>query len=514
MSQTALKLKNIVKAYSEGHIAIRDVSLTIKNGEIHGLLGENGAGKATLVKILTGSLQPDDGEIIFKDEDYTPRSEVDAVKCGMMKVQDISGLVPSLTVAENIILGKRDNSIFIDKKSSVEITEKLVEEFELTLNPNTVVEYLSDQDKMLTEILKAVHHGIQMIVINQPSTHVSAGQIEYLFDLMKKLKSKDMTILYVTNSPDEIMRVCDGVTIMREGSVVRKATTRKTNVFELKNIISSGERAKLVKNTLFNPGDVVLKIRNLTTYRQSGTAGVDNISFSIREGEICALMGNGESGALELCNAIIGREKLAGGKIFVYDDDISSEKVVDIRKLGISFLVQSSGELPIADTLSIQENILPLQHVNPTYNTAGFLNNKLLKEEAQELVSEYRIECNSVEDLAGTLSKSGKRKLLFARECSNEPTLLIAYRPTENATDSNIALMQQKLIDLRNNGTAILLIPTNEQEYRSIADSTITLNNGKLTSSSEGCFKAGLAEAYMNGELEMTPEELEARCFE
>ena len=205
---------------------------------------------------------------------------------------------------------------------------------------------------------------------------------------------------------------------------------------------------------------------------------------------------------------------IVGGQIAVYDDDVTKDGVQGTRALGVSFLIAASHRTGVANTLSIQENLLPYQYSNPEYLNEGLLDNDKLAQEAQHLLEEYQIDYDDVNDLASTLSSASKQKLLFARECSNEPVLLIAYRPTAGTSGANASLLRQKLLELRREGTAILLVPTDAEEYRLLADSSLVLHQGRQTACCQGKPEQELLDQYISGELCMTREEMEAMCFE
>ncbi|MEG1932480.1 MAG: ATP-binding cassette domain-containing protein, partial [Pygmaiobacter sp.] len=294
-----------------------DANLTLEKGEIHGLLGENGAGKSTFVKILSGVLPADEGTILLASQLFAPASPAQAAALGVIKLQKRSDLVPSLTVAENIVLGRATGKLVLDRAAAIKITQKLIERFGIELDPSAVAAHLSEEDTLETELLKAVYHGVKVLIIDEPSTHISMGQIEYLFEMLHRLQRVGITVLYVTNKEKEIHRVCDRVTIMTDGTTTETLRVADTSPLQLRGLMTSGKAVVSLAKSVFHPGETVLKVRELDTYHEQGSPALDDVSFSVREGEILAVLGNAESGTHTLCEAIAGLGHIVGGKITV-----------------------------------------------------------------------------------------------------------------------------------------------------------------------------------------------------
>lgn len=511
MSQIALQMEHISKAYREGFVAIKDASLTVKKGQIHGLLGENGAGKSTFVKLLSGVLPPDSGTVLLEGQPFSAPSPADAARQGVIRLQSRPDLVPSLTVAENIVLGDRDAGFLANRTRAVEVTEKLIRKFGIELDPNALAAHLNEEDTLETELLKAVHHGVKLLIIDEPSTHVSMGQIEYLFEMLHRLQRTGITILYITNHVEEALHVCDTITVMTDGTTGDTLDAKTAGVAQLKMLMTSGAPHRRPVKPDLELGETVLRVQDLATFHQVGQPALDDLDFTIRAGEILAVVGNADSGARQLCEAIAGLQRIVGGKIELFDEDITKDGVAGTRSLGVSFLISAPGRLGVASSLSIQENLLPYQYANPAYLHEGLLDDEKLQQLARKLVQEYDIDCGSVDDLAGTLSAASAQKLMFARECSNEPVLLIAYRPTAGTSEANAALLRRKLVQLQQEGTAVLLVPTDAEEYQQLADSTLVLHEGRASAHCTGLLALDELDAYATGRKQMTQEEMEAK---
>ncbi len=515
MAQDRLHIEHISKAYTEGTVAIVDASLTIGAGEIHGLLGENGAGKSTFVKIISGELQRDGGTFELDGSPIAPASTTAAAALGIFRLQKQSGLVPSLTVAENILLGRQKSGFALLNRGEMnrEI-DKLLREFEMDPAPSDLARQLTAEDALEMEVLKAYSAGAKLIILDEPASYFSLAQTEELFGLLRKIAAKGVSILYVSNQVREMLELCKKITVMEDGVTTGCYDSDKMTAAQLQRQMVHNSRVKKPKREPGTPGDTVLKVRNLSVFRDADQPAVQQVSFSVRAGEILALVGRPDSGAKELCEAICGLSRIVTGRVSIYDDDITADRVRGVRDLGVSFLLSTPQYSGVASSLSIQENLLPYQYTNPDYRNHGLLDQEKLGQESERLIKEYDIRCQSDEENASVLSTSSTQKLLAAREFSNEPVLLVAYQPTFGTSEETAAFLEKKLLRLRDEGTAILLVPTDWNEFAAIADSVLVLHQGSVSAYFAQPVGQEKLNPYMNGELQMSSEELEAVCFE
>ncbi len=515
MSQECLRVEHIQKAYTEGFVAIKDASLTVKQGEIHGLLGENGAGKSTFVKIISGLLPRDGGTFELCGVPVSPSSQEEAAQLGIIKLQKRSSLVPSLSVEENILLGRQKNTLApLDRKQMRREISALLKEFSMDPAPQDLARNLTAEDALETELLKAYYAGAKLLILDEPASYFTLAQTEELFALLRKLAAKGIAILYVSNQIREMLELCENITVMEGGFTTGEYAAADMTVRRLQNRMVRQNKPEKIHKTRPQPKETVLKVRDLSIFRSEAKQAVQKVSFSVRAGEILTLIGKPDSGARELCEVISGLAPAVAGKVTVFDDDITADSVRGVRELGVSFLISSPQRVGVAPSLSIQENLLPYQYTNPAYRNHGMLDQEKLKQEAVRLVKEYDIRCGSVEENASVLSTSSAQKLLAAREFSNEPVLLVAYQPTFGTSEETAAFLEKKLLELRDEGTAILLVPTDLDEFAAIADSALVLYQGSVSAYLPKVSGKEELDPYINGEKWMTQEELEAVCFE
>lgn len=508
-------MEHICKAYTEGFVTIKDASLTLMQGEIHGLLGENGAGKSTFVKIISGLLAPDGGTFELMGKPVAPQSPVEAAGLGIVKLQKRSGLVPSLTVEENMLLGRQKNSFSpLDRKKMRREVGALLEEFHMDPGPGDLALHLTAEDALETEVLKAYYAGAHLIILDEPASYFSLAQTEELFTLLRRVAAKGVAILYVSNQVREMLELCDKITVMEGGVTTATLAAADTSPQQLQRRMVQENKAPKVRKTRAKPGDTVLKVRGLSTFGDAQRPVLNKVSFSVRAGEILAVVGKPDSGTRELCEVVAGLASAVAGKVLVFDDDITGDSVHGTRELGVSFLISTPQRIGVAPALSIQENLLPYQYTNPAYRSHGLLDKEKLKAEADRLIEEYDIRCADAQENAAVLSTSSAQKLLAAREFSNEPVLLVAYRPTFGTSEETAAFLEKKLIELRDEGTAILLVPTDWDEFATLADSALVLDKGQVSAYLPKVQGGEELDAYINGESRMSAEELEAVCFE
>ncbi|MDD2993413.1 MAG: ATP-binding cassette domain-containing protein [Pygmaiobacter sp.] len=515
MPQECLRIEHICKAYSEGVVAIQDACLVVQQGEIHGLLGENGAGKSTFSKIISGQIKPDSGLFELMGKPVHPQSATEAAQIGIVRLQKHSGLVPSLTVEENILLGHEKGFLRpLPRKQMRSEIAALLKEFAMDPGPADLAQHLTAEDALETEVLKAYYAGAHLIILDEPASYFSVAQTQELFALLRKVAAKGVAILYVSNQVDEMLELCDNITVLVDGITTKTVPAWAAAAQQMKHDMEHEGMAYQVSCPPAHLGDTVLKVRGLSTFRDKTHPVLNNVSFSIRSGEILALVGKPGSGIKEICEVVAGLVPAVTGQVLLYDDDILGESVRGVRDFGVSFLISNPQRTGVVPSLSIQENLLPYQYTNPEYRNHGFLDKEKLKEEADRLIKEYDIRCISGQENAGTLSTSSAQKLLAAREFSNEPVLLVAYQPTAYTGDSAAAFLKKKLIELRDEGTAILLVPTDWREFSTLADSVVVLHQGSVAACIHGVQGNEDLNPYINGQARMSNEELEAVCFE
>ena len=339
-NQTVLQMNHIMKIYGNGVVANEDVSLELRKGEIHALLGENGAGKSTLMKVLFGLEAPDQGDIILNGQKTTIKSPQEAISKGIGMVHQHFMLVPSLTVAQNIILGVAPKKgLFIDMDKAVKAARDIAEEYNFDLDVNQRVEEIPVGIKQKVEILKALYRGAEILILDEPTAVLTPQETDELFVQLMKLKDKGHTIIFISHKLDEIKKICDRATIMRNG--------RSMGTYEVKDITTQemsrlmvGREVSLTfdKNEQHLTDDIFVKVRNLTVHNSQGVLKVDDLSFDVKGGEILGIAGVEGNGQSELIDTLTGLNKKYKGEIKIKGEDIANTSIEGIRALKLAHI--------------------------------------------------------------------------------------------------------------------------------------------------------------------------------
>lgn len=481
-NQTVLQMNHIMKIYGNGVVANEDVSLELHKGEIHALLGENGAGKSTLMKVLFGIESPDEGEIILKGEKTTIKSPQDAISKGIGMVHQHFMLVPSLTVAENIILGVApQKGIFIDKEKAVESAQNIAREYNFDIDVNEKVEEIPVGIKQKVEILKALYRGAEILILDEPTAVLTPQETDELFVQLLKLREKGHTIIFISHKLDEIKKICNRATIMRNGRSMGTYEVADITTQEMSRLMVGREVSlKFDKNEQHLTKDVFLKVRDLTVHNTQGVIKVDGLSFDLKGGEILGIAGVEGNGQTELVDTLTGLNKRYKGSIEIKGRDIINASIDDIRSMKLAHIPEDRMTSGCAKTLTIQENLFSNQYKDPKYSGKLFLRKKQMEKRSDDLIKEYLVKCRSRKQNVGMLSGGNIQKVIVAREFSTTPDIIIANQPTRGIDVGAAAFIRKRLLEFRDAGCAIILISADLTEIFSLSDRLAVMYKGKF----------------------------------
>lgn len=481
-NQTVLQMNHIMKIYGNGVVANEDVSLELHKGEIHALLGENGAGKSTLMKVLFGIESPDEGEIILKGEKTTIKSPQDAISKGIGMVHQHFMLVPSLTVAENIILGVAPKKgIFIDKEKAVESAQNIAREYNFDIDVNEKVEEIPVGIKQKVEILKALYRGAEILILDEPTAVLTPQETDELFVQLLKLREKGHTIIFISHKLDEIKKICNRATIMRNGRSMGTYEVADITTQEMSRLMVGREVSlKFDKNEQHLTRDVFLKVRNLTVHNTQGVIKVDGLSFDLKGGEILGIAGVEGNGQTELVDTLTGLNKRYKGSIEIKGKDIINASIDDIRSMKMAHIPEDRMTSGCAKNLNIAENMFSNQYKDPKYSGKLFLKKKEMEKRSDDLIKEYLVKCRSRKQNVGMLSGGNIQKVIVAREFSTTPDIIIANQPTRGIDVGAAAFIRKRLLEFRDAGCAIILISADLTEIFSLSDRLAVMYKGKF----------------------------------
>ncbi len=477
-----VQMKGISKVYPNGIAANQSVDFSVKRGEIHALIGENGAGKSTLMKILFGLEQPTEGEIVINDEKIHLASPTDAIARGIGMVHQHFMLVPSLTVAENIVLGitPKKSGLFIDYKKAVELTREYAERFNLHVEPDARVIDINVGMKQKVEILKALVRGARVLILDEPTAVLTTQETAELFHELKSLREQGFTIIFISHKLKEIKELTDRITIMRGGKSVGVYDTASITEQEISRKMVGRDVILTVEKDAAEPGDVVLSVRDLQYVNEWGKRVLDGVSFDVRSGEIVGIAGVEGNGQRELVDILFGLKLPEEGTATVGGENLIGQPQAAIRSLGVSYVPEDRMTFGIAATGSIEENVISDRYHHRRFNKGPFFKMKTLHEESDQLIFDYAVHCKSRKQEVGMLSGGNIQKVVVSREFSSDPILIIADQPTRGIDVGATEMIRKKLVELSRAGAAVLLVSADLNEVMELSDSLIVLNTGQV----------------------------------
>ena len=474
-----LELRGVSKSF--GNLIANDqINLKVEKGEIHAILGENGAGKSTLMNIVYGLLQPDSGEILVDDQIVKIFEPSDAIKHGIGMVHQHFMLIPVFTVAENIALGREKSKFGIMSLAEIKVKiKKLSDEFKFDIDPDAIIEDLPVGVQQRVEIVKALMYDAKVLILDEPTAVLTPQETDELLNVMKVLKSKGTSIIFITHKLREVKEVADKITIIRLGKVV--GTQLPTASQEELASLMVGRQVDLAPNkTAFNPGANVLEINKLNIFNDAGRKVVNNLSLNIRAGEIVAIAGVQGNGQSELARALLNLEKHSSGSIKLDGQEIQGFTVRDSLRAGIAYIPESRELDGLISTFSITENLILDVHDLEPVASRGQLNRAYIENNATTLVKEFDVRTQSIEDNSSSLSGGNKQKVVLARELSREVKLVVAAQPTRGLDVGSIEFVYEKLLAERANKKAILLISSELDEVMELADRIAVIYKGEI----------------------------------
>lgn len=481
-NQKILEMDHIMKIYPNGTIANEDVSLDLNKGEIHSLLGENGAGKSTLMKVLFGLEQPSEGSIKLKGQQTTIKSAQDAISKGIGMVHQHFKLVPSLTVAENIILGTEPKKgLLIDMDAAVKEAEEIAKKYNFDIDVHAKVEDIPVGIKQKVEILKALYRGAEILILDEPTAVLTPQETDELFVQLLKLKDAGHSIIFISHKLDEIKQICDRATIMRAGRSMGTYNVADISTDEMSRLMVGRDVVLTFDKEPAKVGDVQMEVDGLSVHNGMGVLKVDDLSFKLRGGEILGIAGVEGNGQTELVEAVTGENPIYQGTVKVVGEDIKGKSIKDVRNLKMGVIPEDRMETGCASNLSILENMFSIQYDDPRFSKNGLLNKKAMQATCDSLIDEYMIKCASGNSPIGSLSGGNIQKVIVAREFSNDPKVIIANQPTRGVDVGASEFIRKQLLNYRDQGCAVLLISADLNEIFSLSDRLAVMYKGKFS---------------------------------
>ena len=468
-----------------GVLANDDVSLEIRPGEVFALIGENGAGKSTLMNVLYGINQPTAGDVYIKGkrvEHYDPKTVIDQ---GVGMVHQHFMLVPSFTVAQNIVMSREPRrwKLFFDNAAAVKASERLMEEYGLHVPATAAVEDISVGLQQRVEILKALYRGAEVLILDEPTAVLTPQETEELFTVIRRVvREKGMTVIIITHKLDEVMAISDRVGVMRKGKLVGVHETARVDQRQLASMMVGRPVIFSDLERTGEPGEEVLRVEGLRVADHRGLPAVRDLSLSLRQGEIlgiAAIEGNGQS---QLMEAITGMVKPSSGTVTLCGRDVTGLEPGEIREAGLAHVPEDRLTTGVSGQATVAENLLMGRQREPRFNKPGLLQDKkAVAEFAQQVYDRYDIRGAGITGVAAEMSGGNMQKLVIAREFGFEAPVMIVAQPTRGVDVGAIEFIHSRIMERRNAGAAILLSSADLDEVFRLSDRIITLYEGRIT---------------------------------
>ena len=492
MQEYSVQMKDITVCFP-GTVANDKVSLSVRPGEIFALVGENGAGKSTIMNVLYGLITPTEGEVYINGEKITDFSPNTAIKAGVGMVHQHFKLVPSFTVAENIVLGNepKKSGLFFDMKKAVKITEDLVDKYGLYVDPMAKVSDISVGWQQRVEILKTLSRGSKILILDEPTAVLTPQETTELFDVIRSL-ARDLghTVIIITHKLYEVLEISDRVAVMRKGRLIGVKNTSNVTEKELASMMVGRDVLfdDLNKAPLNPNADDIMQVKNLKVFDNRGLCAVKDVSFGLRAGEVLGIAGVEGNGQSELVEAITGMRKPADGKVFMLGNDVTGAGTDSLRKIGLAYVPEDRLRTGLAGDASIADNLIIGKHRRREFAFLGIHRRKAKATGyAREKCGEFDIRTPGTKQNVSSLSGGNMQKVIIGREFSFENTkVLIIAQPTRGIDIGAIEFIHTRIIQKRNEGCAILLISADLDEILRLSDRVMTIHEGRITAQLEG----------------------------
>lgn len=474
-----LELKNITKTFGNV-VANNDVSMKIEKGTIHAIVGENGAGKSTIMRIAYGFYKADSGEIFFDGKPVQINNPHDAIALGIGMVHQHFMLVDTMTVAENIILGaETGGAANLDLEKANEEILRLSNELKLGVNPRAYIEDLSVGAQQRVELLKALYRNAELLILDEPTAVLTPQETEDFFNILRRMREQGKTIVIITHKLEEVLAISDNVTVMRDGKTVGEVKTSETSAKDLARMIVGRDVLLRVEKTEAEPQETVLNIENLSVVGKHGLA-VDGVSFEVRAGEIVGIAGIEGNGQTELVEAVAGLIPAQSGKIELSGKDITKLSVRKRTELGIGHIPEDRHRRGLLLNSDLEENSILGVHYRAPVVSGGFINSSVVEKRTKEIIENFDVRPPVPSLPAKSLSGGNQQKLIIGREFELNPKLLLVSQPTRGVDIGAIEFIHRKLIQLRDAGTAVLLVSAELEEVTALADRLLVIRKGKI----------------------------------
>ncbi len=483
-TQDILRLSAIAKTFGE-KVALKHVDLTVKRGEVHVICGENGAGKSTLMNILAGIHQPSEGSIALNGREVSIADPIEASRLGIGMVHQHFTLVPSMSIAENVFLGRhlRKWALFSDKDEMLSRTRDLIARYRFGLDAASPVRTLSVGQRQRVEILKALAFDAELLILDEPTAVLTPPEVDELLDVIAGLRALGRTILFITHKLREVKAVADRVTVIRHGESISSYPAQSVSEMDIardmvgRNVFLVGRTGDDRPRTF---GPPVLQLKNVSVTNAAGRRLLDTISLDVRAGEIVGIAGVDGNGQTELSEAIAGLIDIQAGSITLGRKDITTASVSERQQAGMGFVPEDRLDRGLSTTMSIAENLAASNYRQANLKRHGLVDDARMEAFARAKISEFDVRGAAPEIPVGWLSGGNMQKVVIARELNRDPDLLVICQPTRGLDVGAAEFIYARIMAAADRGRAVLLISSELSEIFALSDRIGVMYSGQL----------------------------------
>ncbi len=475
-----LEVRGLTKRFP-GVLANDHIDLKLYKGQVLGLLGENGAGKSTLMNMIYGLYTPDEGEILVNGQAAHIKDPNDAIARGIGMVHQHFQLVPVLTVTENIMLGNESTRwLFLDRRAAKKRILEIADQYGLHVNPDALVQDLPVGVQQRVEIIKALYRKADILILDEPTAVLTPQEASGLFEIMRTLLDRGVSIIFISHKLKEILEICDYVTVLRGGKVVGHADPKQSTQQSLASLMVGRDVILQVDKSPAHPAEPVLSITNLNVADDRKLMMVKGLSLEVHKGEILGIAGVQGNGQTELVEAITGLRETVSGHIYMSGQDITHDSPRKITEAGVAHVPEDRQKNGMVADFPIKDNlVLQTYYVGPF--AQGILADEDAKDEnARQLVEQYDVRTPSIYINIGNLSGGNQQKTIIAREFSRPSHLLIVAQPTRGLDVGSIEFIHKQIVKMRDEGTGVLLVSAELDEILSLSDRVAVMYDGQI----------------------------------
>lgn len=511
MELNILSMEDITKVYPNGFVANKDINFSVHEGEIHALVGENGAGKSTLMKMLFGSEKPDKGRILLHGKEIQIDNPTVAISHGIGMVHQHFMLVPSLSVADNLVVGMepQKNGLY-DRAKAEEIAREAAGKYHFHIDPKARIRDLSVGLKQKVEILKALVRGAKILILDEPTAVLTPQETKELFAELKQLKANGYTVIFISHKLNEVKELCDRITILRGGRMISVEDTAHVTELDIsRKMVGRDVRLDLDKNKAV-PKEQILNVSHVNKVNNLGKQVLKDVSFCIPGGVILGIAGVEGNGQSEISEIIAGMERTFDGEVQVNGRNIRSMSVRQLRENGVAHISEDRMTYGIVGDGTIAENIISDRYYKKEFQKGPLMNQKKVDDLVTGLIEKFDVKCDGKDQPIRMLSGGNMQKVVAAREFTNDADLIIANQPTRGIDIGASMFLRSKLVELRDAGAAVLLISADLSEVMEVSDRLIVMSGGRISAYFEDASQVTEEEMglYMLGLKQMSPDEI------